>query len=101
MRHPCDLCGAPTRSPHPARPFGLVGKICGQCKRELIAERSAKPEVVSYKNPCWPDGKLYRGPHAYRLEVLNPGFTLADLTPRAMARVMVAEGRKRQRRVAS
>lgn len=101
----CDLCGTPAEVRFDADEFGIenqhggTGRVCKQCRDELRQERAV---IRQHKL-----AKLSVGTHnerkcvasrVFHLTVLNPYFEQAELTTRAVCRIMVAETRRRERR---
>lgn len=101
---PCDLCGDPAGLSVPpaamplrfdASPFGLDGRICWECRDDLLTEAAMRRFAASNRRvvPLHKSGG--RPPQGQpRLPVLDGPFQLEHLTPKAAAAVILAETRR-------
>ncbi len=91
----CDLCGLPTwETLHDGQPYALDGKVCGECREDVQAERARlRWERLRMAAYVPPHGKQH---HRLFLEVLDPRFTFDDLTPRAAIRVLLSDPKTRR-----
>jgi hypothetical protein len=90
----CKGCGLPSwESLVSGARFGVVGDICRKCYRREEAARLDRARIVKLQTTETPYRfREIRGPKPCKLylEVLNPEFGIADLTPRAVSRLILA-----------